>query len=275
MNVPTLTLANGNKIPQLGFGVWELKDGEEVEQAVKAALLAGYRSIDTAAIYGNEKGVGKAIAESGIDRAELFITTKLWNKDQAYGAALKAFDVSLEKLGLDYVDLYLIHWPCPGMGKTGEAWRALEKLYADGRAKAIGVSNFQPEHFNLLMEAKVMPMVDQVELHPRLQQKELREYVAADNIIIEAWSPLFSGGDLLQDKVLIAIAQKHQKTVAQVILRWHIQTGHVVIPKSVTPERIIENISIFDFELDEDDMGKIAGLESGAHVFDYDLSLIS
>lgn len=260
--VPTVTLNNGITIPQLGFGVFQVPD-DETTAAVSSALDAGYRSIDTAAVYGNEAGVGRALATSGIPRAELFVTTKLWNADQGYDSALAAFDASLAKLGLDYVDLYLIHWPTPAHDLYPDTWRALEKLLADGRIRAAGVSNFQPAHLRRLIDAgSLVPAVNQIELHPGLQQNELRTLHAEHGIATEAWSPLAQGA-LLDDGALVSIAGRHGKSPAQVVLRWHLQLGNVVIPKSVTPARIRQNIDIFDFELSSADMDAIAGLDRG------------
>ncbi|MET7934329.1 aldo/keto reductase [Streptomyces sp. NPDC005322] len=261
--VPFITLNNGVRMPQLGFGVWQIPD-DEAQVAVRNALEAGYRSIDTAAAYENEEGVGKALAASGIARDELFVTTKLWNSDQGYDSTLRAFDTSLTKLGLDHVDLYLIHWPVPGVDKYVETWKAFEKIYAEGRAKAIGVSNFHPAHIQrLLSETSVAPAVDQVELHPHLQQAELRAFNSRHNIVTEAWSPLGQGKGLLEDPKLAAIAAKYGTSPAQVVLRWHIELGNVAIPKSVTPSRIKENIDIFDFELDAEDLSAIGAMDSG------------
>ncbi|WP_405455937.1 aldo/keto reductase [Streptomyces sp. NBC_00101] len=261
--VPTLSLNNGVDMPQLGFGVWQVPD-EEAERAVATAIEAGYRSIDTAAIYGNESGTGKAIATAGVAREELFVTTKLWNDDQGHDATLRAFDASLEKLGLDYVDLYLIHWPTPQKDRYVDTYRAFEKIYAEGRAKAIGVSNFLPEHLERLIgETSVVPVINQIELHPQLQQAESRALHAQHGIATEAWSPLGSGRGLLEVPTVVAVAQKHGRTPAQVVLRWHLQLGNVVIPKSVTPSRIAENIDVFDFELDADDLAAFAALDEG------------
>ncbi|MCX4562326.1 aldo/keto reductase [Streptomyces phaeochromogenes] len=253
-------------MPQLGFGVWQVPD-DEAERAVATALEAGYRSIDTAAIYGNEKGTGRGLASSGVARKDLFVTTKLWNADQGYDSTLRAFDASLEKLGLDYVDLYLIHWPMPAKDKYIDAYKAFEKLYADGRTKAIGVSNFLPEHLEKLIDAtSVIPAVNQIELHPHLQQHASREYHAQQGIATEAWSPLGSGKGLLEVPAIVAIAQKHNRTPAQIVLRWHIQLGNVVIPKSVTPSRIKENIDVFDFSLDTEDIAAISALNEDRRV---------
>ncbi|MFB8265257.1 MULTISPECIES: aldo/keto reductase [unclassified Streptomyces] len=258
--VPPIILNNGVEMPQLGFGVWQVPDAE-AEKAVATALEAGYRSIDTAAIYGNEEGTGKAVAASGIAREKLFVTTKLWNADQGYDATLRAFDASLDKLGLDYLDLYLIHWPLPSKDSYVDTYKALEKIYADGRAKAIGVSNFLPEHLErLLGETSIIPAVNQIELHPHLQQRAAREFHAEQGIATEAWSPLGQGKGLLEVPAIVAIAQKHGRTPAQVVLRWHVQLGNVVIPKSVTPSRIVENIDVFDFELDIEDIAAISAL---------------
>ncbi|OKJ53988.1 aldo/keto reductase [Streptomyces sp. CB02115] len=260
--VPTVTLNNGVTVPQLGFGVFQVPD-DETTAAVSAALEAGYRSIDTAAIYGNEVGVGRALAASKIPREELFVTTKLWNADQGYDATLAAFDASLAKLGLDYVDLYLIHWPTPAHDLYPESWRALEKLAADGRIRAAGVSNFQPAHLRRLLETgTLVPAVNQIELHPGLQQAELRAFHAEHGIATEAWSPLAQGA-LLTEEALVSIAERHGKSPAQVVLRWHLQIGNVVIPKSVTPERIRQNIDVFDFELSAADMDAVAALDRG------------
>ncbi|MFD4571000.1 aldo/keto reductase [Streptomyces sp. NPDC058417] len=258
--VPPIILNNGVEMPQLGFGVWQVPD-DEAQRAVATALDSGYRSIDTAAIYGNEEGTGRAIAASGVPREELFVTTKLWNGDHGYDTTLRAFDTSLEKLGLDYVDLYLIHWPLPARDKYVDTYKAFEKLLADGRVKAIGTSNFLPEHLERLIgETSVIPAVNQIELHPHLQQHAAREFHAEQGIATEAWSPLGSGKGLLDVPALVAIAQKHDRTPAQAVLRWHLQLGNVVIPKSVTPSRIKENIEVFDFSLDTEDLAAISAL---------------
>ncbi|MDA3642584.1 aldo/keto reductase [Saccharopolyspora indica] len=260
--VPNVTLNNGVEIPQLGFGVFQVPDAETTA-AVTTALQAGYRSIDTAAIYGNEAGVGRAIAESGIARDELFITTKLWNADQGYDSTLAAFDGSLDKLGLDHVDMYLIHWPTPARDLYLDTWKAIEKLVADGRVRAAGVSNFQPAHLRRLIDnSSLVPVVNQVELHPGLQQRELRAVHAEHGIATEAWSPLAQGA-MLQESTLTDIAERYGKSPAQVVIRWHLQLGNIVIPKSVTPARIQQNIDVFDFTLSEDEMTAIAGLDRG------------
>lgn len=261
--VPSITLNNGVEMPQLGFGVWQVPD-DEAAKAVGTAIEAGYRSIDTAAIYENEKGTGQAIAASGVPRDELFVTTKLWNSEQGYDSTLRAFDASLDKLGLDHVDLYLIHWPLPMKDTYVDTYKAFEKLLADGRTRAIGVSNFLPAHLERLIgETSVVPAVNQVELHPQLAQAELRAFHAEHDIATEAWSPLGQGKGLLDVPTVVAVAQKHGRTPAQVVLRWHLQTGNVVIPKSVTPSRIQENIDVFGFELDADDLAAFAALDEG------------
>ena len=258
--VPPIILNNGVEMPQLGFGVWQVPD-DEAERAVATALEAGYRSVDTAAIYGNEEGTGRAIAASGVPREDVFVTTKLHNRDQGYDSTLRAFDVSLGKLGLEYVDLYLIHWPTPARDKYVDTYKAFEKLHADGRIRAIGVSNFEPEHLRrLIEETSVVPAVDQIELHPHLQQHAAREFHAEQGIATEAWSPLGSGKGLLEVPAIVAIAQKHGRTPAQIVLRWHLQIGNIVIPKSVTPSRIRENIEVFDFSLDTEDLAAISAL---------------
>ncbi|HSA52614.1 MAG TPA: aldo/keto reductase [Yinghuangia sp.] len=261
--VPSITLNNGVSVPQLGFGVWQVAP-DETEAAVGAALQAGYRSIDTAAAYGNETGVGAAIAASGIAREELFVTTKLWNHDQGYATALRAFEGSLDRLGLDYLDMYLIHWPMPAADRYVDTWQALEKLYADRLIRVIGVSNFQIPHLERLFDSSgVVPAVNQIELHPYLQQSELRSFHREFDIRTEAWSPLAKGGALLSDSTVTEIAAKHERTPAQVVLRWHVQLGNIVIPKSVTPARIAENIAVFDFTLDDADLAALAGLDRG------------
>ncbi|MGW2340101.1 aldo/keto reductase [Streptomyces sp. NPDC001661] len=265
-STPEVTLNNGVTMPQLGFGVFQVPD-DEAHAAVTGALEAGYRSIDTAALYENEKGTGQAIADSGLAREDVFVTTKLWNTEQGRDTALRAFDASLDRLGMDYVDLYLIHWPVPSRDKYVETWQAFEEILASGRARAIGVSNFLPEHLDrLAAETSVVPALNQIELHPRLQQSELRAYDAKHGIATEAWSPLGRGNGVLDDEIVTALARKHDRSPAQIVLRWHLQLGNVVIPKSVTPSRIRENIAVFDFELGEDDMAALAGLETGERV---------
>ena len=258
--VPTLTLNNGIEMPQLGYGVFQVPDAETTA-ALAAALDAGYRSIDTAAIYGNEAGVGRAIAESGIARDELFVTSKVWISDHGYDAALRAYDASLERLGLDHLDLYLIHWPTPALATYPETWRALESLYADGRVRAIGVSNFEPEHLaRIASEGGVVPAVNQVELHPALQNRAVAEANAQRGILTEAWSPLAQGA-VLSDRSVVEIAERHERTPAQIVLRWHLQQGRIVIPKSVTPARIAENLDVFGFELTDDELAAVDRLE--------------
>jgi 2,5-diketo-D-gluconate reductase A len=265
-DVPTLRLNNGVQIPQLGFGVFQVPP-EDTAEVVRTALDAGYRLIDTAAGYQNEEGVGKAIADRDIPRDELFVTTKLANADHGFDNALRAFDDSLAKLGLDVVDLYLIHWPLPKSGLYVETWRALERIYAEGRARSIGVSNFTATHLRrLAAETEVVPAVNQVELHPRLSQAELRAYHREHGIVTEAWSPIGQGQGLLEDPVVVDLARRRDRTPAQVVLRWHIQLGNIAIPKSVTPERIRSNIEVFDFTLSEDEMGELSGLDSGQRV---------
>jgi 2,5-diketo-D-gluconate reductase A len=260
--VPSITLDNGVEIPQLGLGVWQVEDSI-VTDVVTSAFETGYRHIDTAAIYGNESGVGRAIAASGIPRDDLFITTKLWNSEQGYDSTLTAFDASLEKLGLEYVDLYLIHWQSLQRDLYVDTWKAFEQLYADKRVRAIGVSNFhEPALRRIFEETTIRPAVNQIELHPALPQDELRAFNAENDIVTQAWSPLASG-ELLANPALATIGAKYGKSAAQVMIRWHLQLGNVVIPKTVTPSRIKENFEVFDFRLDNDDMAAIADLETG------------
>ena len=262
-DVPAVRLNDGAEIPQFGFGVFQIP-AEETVTAVRTALDAGYRHIDTAQMYGNEAEVGRAIAESGVPREEIFVTTKLNNDCHGYDAALGALDESLRKLGFDHVDLFLIHWPRPQEGRYVETWTALEKLKADGKARSIGVSNFTVEHLDRLAERTgTVPAANQIELHPQFPQGALRAYHAEHGIATEAWSPIGQGGDLLQDGRLRALADEHGRSPAQIVLRWHIQLGNIVFPKSVTPERIRENIDVFDFELSARDMAVVDGLDTG------------
>ena len=257
-------LSNGVTMPWLGLGVWQVENGESAVETVKAAVRAGYRSIDTAAAYRNEEGVGQGIRECGVPRGDLFITTKVWNADHGYDSTLRAFEDSRKKLGLDYIDLYLIHWPVKG--KYVETWRALTHLYKEGAVRAIGVSNFQIHHLeDVIKDSGIVPMVNQVEYHPRLTQKPLHAFCKQNGIQLEAWSPLMQGG-LMDDPVLNGIARKHGKTPAQVILRWDIQNGVVTIPKSVREERLRENGAIFDFELTAEDMAAIDGLNQDKRI---------
>ncbi|WLR57726.1 aldo/keto reductase [Mesobacillus subterraneus] len=251
-------------MPWFGLGVFKVQEGSEVVESVKAALRNGYKSIDTAAVYKNEEGVGQGIKEADVPREELFITTKVWNSDQGYESTLKAFETSMEKLGLEYLDLYLIHWPVAG--KYKETWKALEKLYKDGKVRAIGVSNFHVHHLqDLLADAEIKPMVNQVEYHPHLAQTELLEFCKAEGIQMEAWSPL-KQGELLSEQTIVEIAEKHKKSPAQVILRWDLQNEVVTIPKSIKEHRIIENADLFDFELSANDMDRLNSLNKNERV---------
>ena len=264
----TTTLHNGVEMPWFGLGVFKVEEGPELVNAVKVAIKHGYRSIDTAAVYANEEGVGKGIREglkeAGIAREDLFVTSKVWNSDLGYESTLAAYETSLKKLGLEYLDLYLIHWPVEG--KYKEAWRALETLYKEGKVKAIGVSNFQIHHLkDLLKDAEVKPMVNQVECHPRLTQKDVQAFCQDQGIQLEAWSPLMQG-ELLNHEGLQEIASTYGKSVAQVILRWDLQNGIVTIPKSTKEHRIVENASIFDFELTEEDMARINEMNQNLRV---------
>lgn len=267
MSIPSVTLNDGNSIPQLGFGVFRV-DPDEAERIVSDALEAGYRHIDTAAVYGNEIGVGKAIAASGIPRDELFVTTKLWNSDQGTRSAFDAIDLSLEKLGLDRVDLYLIHWPRPDLDKYVESWRALETMKSDGRATSIGVSNFTPAHLDrVIAESDTVPAVDQVELHPTFAQRELRDYAAQKGIAIESWGPLGQGKyDLFGMPAVAAAAAELGVTPAQVVLRWHLQNGLIVFPKTTNADRMRQNIDVFGFELDAEQMAALDALDAGNRV---------
>jgi 2,5-diketo-D-gluconate reductase A len=261
-DVPSVTLNNGLTMPQVGFGVFQIPDDEVVEP-VTTAIDAGYRLIDTAAVYRNERGVGRAIAEAGVPRDELFVTTKVWNSNQGYDSTLQAFDASAGKLGLDVVDLELIHWPVAMYDSYVDTWRALERLLADGRVRAIGVSNFQVAHLQRLFdETDVVPAVNQIELHPGLDQAELRAFHAEHGIVTEAWSPMGQGKGLLDDPEVVRIAGEVGRTPAQVVLRWSIQLGNVVIPKSATPSRIRTNLELFDFALGDDHMAALTALDA-------------
>ncbi|MFH7596193.1 aldo/keto reductase [Streptomyces racemochromogenes] len=261
--VPNIRLNNGTLMPQLGFGVWQVPD-DEAERVVGTALEAGYRSVDTAAVYGNERGTGRAVTGSGLPREELFVTTKLWNgPDRRWDrdAVLRAFDDSLGRLGLDHVDLYLIHWPRPMRDDFLAIWKTFEEIAASGRAKAVGVSNFRPADLERLRaESPLVPAVNQVELHPLFPQAELRELHASLGIATEAWSPLGQGKELLELPAVTAVAARHGRSAAQVVLRWHLQRGTIVIPKSVTPSRIRENLDVFGFELDAEDLAALDAL---------------
>ena len=259
----TYTLANDVQIPCIGFGTWQTPDGETAINSVKAALKAGYRHIDTAACYGNEASVGQAIKESGVPREEIFVTSKVWNTERGYEKTLAAFETTMAKLDLDYVDLYLIHWPAAAnqfenwKEINAQTWRALEELYIEGKVKAIGVSNFLPHHLEALLEGvKVVPMVNQIEYHPGFMQAESVAFCKAHNILVEAWSPLGTG-NVLNNETLIMMAQKYSKTVAQICIRWVLQHGLLPLPKSITESRIIENTEVFDFEIKEEDMAII------------------
>jgi len=261
-NVPYLDFHDGKRIPQLGFGVFQVPL-EETKETVLHALRTGYRSIDTAAAYGNEAGVAAAVEASGLGRNEVFITTKLWNDAHGHDAARRAFERSLRELRTDYVDLYLIHWPAPSKNRYVETWEALTEFHAQGRARSIGVSNFLPEHLERIVEVTgVVPVLNQIELHPLLQQAELREFHREHEILTEAWSPL-GKGTVLDDARISEIAAAHGRTPAQVVLRWHVQLGNVVIPKSATPERIEENFRVFDFELSDEEMRRLGELDAG------------
>ncbi len=255
----TVKLHNGVRMPYFGLGVFQTKDGQEINQAINWALNAGYRHIDTAAFYQNEEGVGKAVKASSVPREEIFVTTKVWNSDQGYENAKRAFDKSLGKLGLDYIDLYLVHWPVKG--KYKDTWKALEEIYESGKVRAIGVSNFMINHLeDLMASCSVMPMVNQVEFHPRLVQQELLDFCHDHDIRYEAWSPLKQGG-IFRIEELKRLAEKYGKTVAQLVLRWNLQKGVITIPKSSKKERIESNANIFDFEIENDDMQLIDGLD--------------
>ena len=264
-DIPHVTLNDGVTMPQFGLGVWQAKSGDETRAAVRHAIASGYRLIDTAAVYQNEESVGHGISDSGISRDELFITTKLWNSDQGAKNVRPALTASLERLGISYVDLYLIHWPTPSRNLYVETWKEFERMKDEGLVRSIGVSNFRVEDLERLRsETGTVPSVNQIELHPYFQQSELREYAEKNGITIESWSPIGGGkGNLLADDTLARLAEKYDKTPAQIVIRWHIQHGLVVIPKSVRSERIEENIDVFDFELTVEDMAVIDGMDSG------------
>jgi 2,5-diketo-D-gluconate reductase A len=273
-NLRSVTLNDGNSIPCVGFGVYQISPAD-TEQAVSTALATGYRHIDTAAMYGNEREVGRAVVASGLPRDDVYVVTKLWNADQGYESTLRAFDKSMGRLGLDVLDLYLIHWPLPARGKFVETFRALAHLRDQGRIRSVGVSNFEPEHLEMLVDGTgIVPVVNQVELHPRFPQAELREVHARLGIATEAWAPL-GRGSLLAHPAVTAVAQRCGKTPAQVLIRWHIQLGNIVIPKSVNPERIVSNFDVFDFELGAAEMAAISSLDDGVRMgpdprtFDY------
>lgn len=262
-------LNNGIEMPKLGLGVFRVKDSSELINAVKAAIKNGYRSFDGAAVYENEESMGEGIRqgikETGISREDLFITSKVWNSDLGYESTIAAYEASLKRLGLDYLDLYLIHWPVKG--KYKEAWKALEYLYKEGRVKAIGVSNFQVHHLqDLLGDAEIKPVINQIEFHPYLTQQKVREFCKENAIQVEAWSPLMAGNGLLENEILKEIAKKYNKTVAQVVLRWDLQSQVVTIPKSTNESRLIENIDIFDFNLSSEDIAKIDSLNKDLRV---------
>jgi 2,5-diketo-D-gluconate reductase A len=262
---PSVALNDGNSIPTVGLGVWQTP-AADTERAAAAALAAGYRHIDTAAAYGNEAEVGRAVAASGVAREDVFLVTKLWNADHGYDKTLKAFDASITKLGVDYLDLYLVHWPMPESNTYVDTFKAFAHLRDQGRVRSIGVSNFAPEHLNILIDATgIVPAVNQIELHPLMPQRELRELHASLGVATEAWSPL-GQGSLLENPTVTALAEAHGKTPAQVLIRWHIQLGNIVIPKSVNPERIVSNFDVFDFELSEQDIASIASLEDGTRL---------
>lgn len=263
LTAPILPLRDGTTIPQLGYGVWRIPD-EEAQPAVEEALAVGYRLIDTAAIYGNERGVGRAIAASGVPREEIYLTTKLWNADQGYDSSMRAYEASLQRLGVDTIDLYLIHWAAPPLDTYVDAWKGLVALQQQGAVGSVGVSNFHADHLQRIIDATgVAPVVNQVECHPYLQVEQLRAWNSAHQIATEAWSPLGSGKGLLEDPVLAEIAERRDATPAQVVLAWHIAQGNIVIPKSATPSRIAENWAALEVHLDSDDIDAIDTLERG------------
>ncbi len=263
--VPTITLNNGVEIPQLGFGVFQI-DPSETKDATLSALDVGYRHIDTAEMYGNEKEVGEAVRASGLDRGDLFVTSKLNNGHHDYDDALKAFDQTLSDLDIEYLDLFLVHWPLPDVGSYVDTWRAMEKMYESGNVKAIGVSNFQPHHLRRIHgETSVTPAVNQVECHPYLTNDEVRAFDAEHGIATEAWSPIAQGA-VLDDPVVLEVAKAHDRTPAQVVLRWHVQLGNIVFPKSVTPSRIRENLELWDFELTGDEVARLSALNQDRRI---------
>lgn len=264
-NIPNITLSNGVEIPQIGLGVFRVNDPQVVVDSVVDAVKAGYRHIDTASFYGNEAAVGDGVRQTGVPRQDLFVTSKVWNNIRGYQETIDQFNRSLSLLGFDYLDLYLIHWPAAGYE---ENWRAMEDLYHAGKIRAIGVSNFEPRHIeHLMVSATVAPMIDQVETHPYLQQNEVHEYCEINHIVHEAWSPLGGGkSDVLSDPVIVDLAAKHHKSAAQIVLRWHVQRGEVVIPKSVHQQRIEENADVFDFSLTPEEMRAIAALDRNGRV---------
>ncbi|WPP01774.1 aldo/keto reductase [Pseudomonas sp. HR96] len=260
-SAPLITLNDGVQIPQLGLGVWQLDDAQAYASS-KAALAAGYRHIDTAMIYGNEAGVGRAVAESDLAREQIFITSKLWNADQGYDSTLRAFDASLQRLGLETLDLYLIHWAIPKKAAYRDTWKALVHLQQEGRVRSIGVSNFNADHLqHIIDDTGVTPSVNQIEIHPDFNQAQLSQWCRDKGIVTESWSPLGQGGELLKLPLFAEIAQRHGKTSAHVIIRWHLQNGHVVIPRSSNAQRIAANIDVFDFELSRDELQAIAGIK--------------